>query len=265
MPKKQNHNLKIAIKVILGLAVSAVGFYYLWLYPRYTVPILTYHNIGYVNDRLFVSPEHFESQMHYLKENRYHVISLAELVEGIQKGREFPHNTVVITFDDGYQGNYTYAYPILKKYGFPAIIFLISSAVETNEIFLTWGEIQEMRKSNISFGGHTKTHPFLSLIKNKDVLWEEIYGSKKTIEEHIGAPIDFFAYPHGDFTEEAKLLVNKAGYQAACTTNRGFDILNQKDLYELKRVSVRNRAVGFIFKGKLSGYYNLFKKRKPGS
>ena len=67
--------------------------------------------------------------MFFLKEKHYNVIPLDELVKGIKKGKKFAHNTVVITFDDGYQDNYSYAYPILKKYGFPATIFLISDYI----------------------------------------------------------------------------------------------------------------------------------------
>ena len=264
---------------VLFLVVSALAYYFFWMCSRYTVPILTYHYFGYENDQgkdkrlslLFVTPEHFEKQMRYLKDKHYNVISLDELVEGMKKGKEFPHNTVVITIDDGHRSIYTYAYPVLKKNGFPATVFLITNRIGTNPDYLNWDQVNEMFKHGISFGGHTKNHIFLPLIKEKDVLWDEITGSKEAIEKHIGAPVDYFAYPSGGFTPEVEMLTKKAGYKGACTTNRGYDVLNKADFYQLGRVSVRSSDPYFSFsnwykpmrfRAKLSGYYNLYRKKK---
>lgn len=104
-------------------------------------------------------------------------------------------------------------------------------------------------------------------------MWNEIAGCKKAIEEHIGIPVDYFCYPLGGFTKEAEMLVEKAGYKGACVTNRGADILNRHNVYELARISVRNGNPYFSlsnlwapvrFRAKLSGYYNIFRKRKNG-
>jgi peptidoglycan/xylan/chitin deacetylase (PgdA/CDA1 family) len=209
-----------------------------------------------------ITPENFEMQMHYLKDKHYNVISLDKLVEGIGKGTNFSHNTVVITMDDGYKDNFIYAYPVLKRYGFPAMIFLIANKIGTDGNLMNWDEVKEMYKDNISFGGHTKNHVPLSTIKEKDTLWDEISGCKKVIEEHIGKHIDYFSYPYGSFTEEGKKVVKEAGYKGACATNLGHDKLNRADLYELNRISVRNRDNSFSLWAKLSGYYNLFRKRK---
>jgi len=265
----RNKILKIAAKVTIGLFIFILGFYFFWLSPRYTVPILTYHSFDYGKGLLSVAPENFEKQMHYLKRKHYNVISFDELVEGIKNRRRFTHNTVVITIDDGYENNFTYAYPILKKYGFPAIIFLITNNVGANG----WDEVKEMSKYNISFGGHTKNHVYLPTIDKKDVLWDEIAGCKKAIEEHIGIPVDYFCYPLGGFTKEAEILVEKAGYKGACVTNRGDDILNKHNVYELHRISIRNGNPYFSFsnlwapmrfRAKLTGYYNIFRKTKNG-
>ncbi|MDD5476707.1 MAG: polysaccharide deacetylase family protein [Candidatus Omnitrophica bacterium] len=265
--------IKTFVKVIIILFIFSSGFYFLWLYPRFTVPVLTYHSFDYAKGLLFVSPENFERQMHYLKDKGFKVIPLDELVEGIKNKKKFAHNTVVITIDDGYENNFTYAYPVLKKYGFPAIIFLITNDIGIHENFLNWDEVKEMSKNNISFGGHTKNHIYLPSVKKEDVLWDEIAGCKKAIEEHLGIPVDYFCYPLGGFTEEAKITVKKAGYKGACVTNRGDDILNRYDLYELNRVSVRNTDPYFSFsnllnpirfRAKLSGYYNIFREEKRG-
>ena len=263
MSFRQNKILKIAAIIIIALFISVGSFYFRYLSHRYTVPILTYHDFGY-GKGIKVSPENFERQMCYLKDKHYNVISLDELVEGIKKGRRFAHNTVVITMDDGYRDNFTHAYPVLKKYAFPATIFLIANNIGTDANFLNWHEVKKMFKDNISFGGHTKNHVYSPSIESKDILRDEIAGCKEVIEKHIGTPVGYFSYPRGGFTEEAKLLVKEAGYKAACTTNRGYDILDKNDLYELNRISIRNRDTSFSFWAKVSGYYNLLKTRKSG-
>jgi len=255
------------------LVVLISGFYSFWLYPRYSVPILTYHSFDYGHGLLSVSPENFERQMKLIKQHGYHVISFDEAVEEMKAKRKFAHNTVVITIDDGYQNNYTVAYPILKKYGFPATIFLATNFMDTKQGFLTWDQVREMSHNGISFGGHTKNHSYLPAIGDKNVLWDEIAGSKEMIEKQIARPVYYFCYPNGGFTEQAKITVQRAGYKGACTTTRGFDLLNRNDFYEINRISVRNANPELSFSNlwapirfmaKLSGYYNIFRKGKSG-
>ncbi len=209
-----------------------------------------------------VSEKSFEYQMNFMKRHGFQVISFDDLVEGIKEGQQFARNTVVLQFDDGYEDNYKYAFPILKKYGFPAMVFLVSDKIGTPG-FLTWDQIKEMEKYNFLAGAHTRHHvylPRLSLAQAQD----EIAGSKKMIEDHLGHSIDYFAYPSGGFTEEIKRLVKEAGYKAAVTTNRGKDRFNM-DLYELKRIHMNNtddQYSGLILWFKLSGYYNLFRHSK---
>lgn len=285
MSIKQNKTLKVIAKVIIGLLIfltlSATAYYFVWMYPRYDVPILTYHYFGHYSrpqkgadlSELFVTSENFEKQMRFLKDKHYHVISLDELAKGMKQSKKFPHNTVVITIDDGHKSIFTYAYPTLKKYGFPAMVFLVSDYIGVKEDFLNWDEVREMSKNNISFGGHSRHHVVLCSTISKDVLWDEIAGCKEIIEKNIGSSISYFAYPCGAFSEEAEILLKKAGYKGACTTNRGFDILNKLGLYELDRVSVRDSNPYFSFsnlykpmrfRSKLSGFYNLYRKRKEG-
>jgi len=268
-----NKIFKKVLKVATGLFIVIICFYFLWVYPRHTVPILTYHSFDYGQGLLSVTPENFERQIRYIKDKGFKVISLDEFTEGIKKGRRFARNGVVITMDDGYENNFTYAYPVLKKYNFPATIFLATNYIATSSGFLNWDEVMEMSRHNISFGGHTKSHVYLPSVTEKDVLWDEIGGCKRIIEEHIGVPVDYFCYPLGGFTEEAEQLVERAGYKGACVTNRGDDTLNKYDVYGLNRISVRNGNPYFSFfnlfapirfRAKLSGYYNIFRKEKRG-
>lgn len=227
------------------------------------MPILVYHSFNYEKGTFFVTPENFKRQMEYIKKNGYKVITLDELARSIKDKKSLKRNKVVITIDDGYRDNFQYAYPVLKKLGFPATIFLITDFIGTGKGFLNWEEVVTMSKNRIFFGGHTKTHFYLGSMMDEKAALDEIIGSKKAIEEKIGMPVDYFCYPGGGFNEKTKALVAQAGYQGACTTNRGFAKFN-RDVYELKRIKVTNSdaAKPFSFPAKLSGYYNVFKKDK---
>jgi len=258
----------LAILVVTVLVIGSIGYTF-WLRDRYVVPILMYHHVGIpsgkwrLND---VSEKSFDYQMNFMKRHGFQVISFDALIEGLKEGEQFARNTVVLQFDDGYEDNYKYAFPILKKYEFPAIIFLVSDKVDAPD-FLTWDQIKEMEKSNISFGAHTRHHaylPGLSLAEAQD----EIAGSKKILEDHLGHSIDYFSYPTGGFSAQVKTLVKEDRYKAAVTTNRGKGRYNQ-DLYALKRIHMNNtddQYSGLILWFKLSGYYNLFRhpKRNDG-
>jgi len=255
--------------LLLFSIISLLGvFYFSWFTPRYVVPILMYHNIGYQKSGFFVTPENFTKQMEFIKKNGYQVISLDELVVSIRGKKRLKRNKVVITFDDGYKDNFQYAYPVLKKLGFPATIFLITDFIgkkftgEGKE-FMNWDEVMAMSKDKISFGGHTKTHLYLGSVNDEKAAFEEIAGSKKVIEQKIGMSVDYFCYPSGGFSNRVKELVAQAGYQGACTTNRGFAKFN-RDVSELKRIKVTNSdgSKPFSFWVKLSGYYNILRKAK---
>jgi peptidoglycan/xylan/chitin deacetylase (PgdA/CDA1 family) len=204
-----------------------------------------------------VSPQSFDRQMGFLRNNGYHVISLDEYVRENTQRKKFPHNTVVITFDDGYADNYTNAYPILKKYHIPATIFLISDYVGKSPELLNWDQVKEMNAYGIDFESHTRHHVYLPS-QTKAQIKDEIAGSKQAIEEHLGKPVYYIAYPTGGFSEEIKAITALAGYKAALTTNRGYDRFDI-DLYELSRIRADNWDNDFTFASKVSGFYNLFR------
>jgi len=255
--------------LVVFLAVILLGvLFFSWITPRYVVPILTYHSIGYGKGGFYVTPENFAKQMEYIKKNGYEVITLDELARSIKDKKSLKRKKVVITLDDGYKDNFEYAYPVLKRFGFPATIFIITDFIGKDfpagkMQFLNWDEVIAMSKDRISFGSHTKTHFYLGVVIDEKAAFEEIEGSKKAIEQKIGMPVDYFCYPGGGFNEEAKSLVTKAGYKGACATNRGFADFN-RDVYELKRIKVTNSDMTkpFSFWVKLSGYYNILRKEK---
>ena len=255
----RKRDLLLTFFIVFGIATLIFTFF---LRDRYVVPIITYHNVTDGKNALNnVTPASFAVQMKFLKKHYYNVISFDDYVLGTKKGRAFGRNTVVIHFDDGYEDNYTNAFPILKTYRFPASIFIVSDSVGTPN-FITWDQIKEMEKHDIEFGSHTRRHAYLPDV-SYELAVDEIVNSKKIIEDRLGHPIKYFVYPSGGFSESVEGIVMNAGYEAAATTNRGTDTFN-RNLFELNRVRIKDKDNSFVLWAKVSGYYNLFRRPRCG-
>jgi peptidoglycan/xylan/chitin deacetylase (PgdA/CDA1 family) len=200
------------------------------------VPILMYHSLAvHPLNTLQIPPDSFAAQMQYLHSAGYNTITFEDL-EDWQAGKPIPVKPVLITFDDGYEDNYIFAYPVLQQYGFKATIFLISEHVGTPR-HLTWGEIAQMRASGlIEFGAHTETHQDLTTLTS-DQQTEEISGSKQAIEGHLGSPVIAFDYPSGRYNDAVVEKTAQAGYEFAVTTDPGYASLDQ-GLLTLHRVRI---------------------------
>ena len=253
---------KILISVVVVLLIAAFSFF-IWLQNKYVVPILVYHHVDYVLEGTLslnsVSPSNFKRQMRYLRAHDFIILRLYELVTLIESGEPIPHKSVVVTFDDGYEDNYKFAFPILRDLEIPATIFVVSDIVGTPG-YLTWDQIKEMQGHGIFIGSHSRRHTYLPDVTYEQQV-DEIKTSKRIIEDKLGTSINSFAYPSGGFNNQIKKIVKEAGYKAACATNRGFNKFN-KDVYELNRIRVKNLDNNFVLWVKLSGFYNLFRDVK---
>ncbi|WP_196602327.1 polysaccharide deacetylase family protein [Pectinatus frisingensis] len=200
------------------------------------IPVLNYHEINNTNHTvLALSTQEFTTQMKYLNDNGYTTITPDQLFNYLQNGVPLPPNPVLITFDDGYEDNYTNAYPILKQYHLQAAIFLISHYIGYNN-YLSWQDINKMRDT-ITFEGHTFNHPYLNKINNDNELQKQLLDSKLDLEKHLGYHIDCLAYPYGAYNQHVISLLKKDGYRAAFTVNLGDDA-KRDDMYQLNRIPV---------------------------
>ncbi len=252
--------LSVACSVLAALLVLATA----WLVPRYQVPILMYHAItpSWHEPLNNVMPANFARQMNYISSHGYRVMTLDELVEGIRTGRRVFQRSVVITFDDGYENNYTRAYPYLKQHDFPAAIFLEVANVD-HPGYLTWAQAVDMAAHGVTFGSHMMTGAYIPGLPREEAV-SQIRESKRLIEARLGRPALFFAYPIGGFDETVKQALRDAGYAAAFATNRGNDHKGM-DLYELKRIRVKDGDSALVLWFKLSGYYNFFRPVKSSN
>jgi len=231
----------------------------------YVPAILMYHSVGgegsfpeYYGSKLNVTPDTFQRQMKFLHNKGYNVISLEEFIERIKSGKRVPRKTVAITFDDGIRNNFSEAFPILKKYNFPATIFIPTGYVGKKK-YLTWDQIKIMSENGIHMGSHTVTQRFLPDLPIEEV-WEELAESKRTLEKETGHPVATLSYPIGGFTEKIRNLVKEAGYLGACATNPGKSYPDN-DPYALKRVRISMTSNNMlVFWIETSGYYTFIKE-----
>lgn len=200
----------------------------------HTPIILMYHQIAHLPPQLdpygiSVTPEAFAAQMAYLHKGGYHAVQLSDAVRAMRHGKPLPPKSVAITFDDGYRDNYTAAFPVLKRYNFPATIYLVAdrmgeSAVWDGDVgaqlpLMTWDEAREMQAGGIEFGSHTRTHAALDTLDVERARWE-ICASKDIIEDQLGASVVTLAYPYEQFTQQVQDIAEKCGYLGACGTWR---------------------------------------------
>jgi peptidoglycan/xylan/chitin deacetylase (PgdA/CDA1 family) len=218
------------------------------------VPVLLYHKIDRPapDSRVrggFTPPARFARQMAYLKKHGFVFYTASELIEHFREHGEFPRRAVTLTFDDGWKDNYTNAFPILKRLGIKATIFLIPSCIgqtsakaqadgESGREHLSREEILEMSQHGIEFGSHSMNHRLLHEIAPRDVEFE-IEESKRQLENLLQRSCKVFAYPAGFFTEQARRVLEKTGHVAAFTTVYGPS--DPLDLYALNRIEVLRR------------------------
>ncbi len=207
------------------------------------VPVLMYHYIRPILPHmttssrwLSVSPKHFRAQMEELVRFGYHTITPDDLADAVAGTRALPSQPVLLTFDDGYRDQYDVALPILKANGLSATFFVVSDYSHIPS-YLTNDQIRELDRSGlITIAAHTRHHVGLVDV-SPSARRDEIFGSKKTLEEIVGHPISAFAYPYGNFNEEVKKLVKEAGYRTAFSTRLG-SIHTSSSLFEARRIRV---------------------------
>lgn len=245
---------------------------------KYEMPVIMYHRV--IKDEsekgvhgTYVTVEQFEEQMKYLKKKGYETVTFKDLLNNRYKQRfDKDKKWIMLTFDDGYKDNYENAFPILKKYQFKGIIYVLDG-IEYNKwdvdnpgnpekrfTLMNQEELLEMQNYGIEFGGHTSTHPRLADLSIENVK-SEIINSKSNIEKIIGRELLSFAYPYGSLNEEVKRIPQEAGYKFAVATDSG-SIVFSDDLFEIRRIGIFPTNNLFNFKRKVSGKYNFIKVKR---
>ncbi|MCI7343763.1 MAG: polysaccharide deacetylase family protein [Fusobacterium necrophorum] len=236
------------------------------------IPILMYHRLvdndeGKGVHSIYYDVHSFEKQLQYLQKNGFTTITFREY-KGLTDIQKKEKKYIILTFDDGYEDNYTLLFPLLQKYQMKAVIYLVSHLTcnqwdveETNEKefpLLKKEQILEMHASGlVEFGGHTMHHVKLHLL-SPDEQEKEIKGNKIFLEKLLGIELCSFAYPFGYLNQNAKNIVKKLGYDYAVATDSG-PFYIQDDLYEIRRIGIFAKTNMAKFKRRISGKHNLKK------
>ena len=191
------------------------------------VPILVYHNLGAQSSgRLVLGVQAFAEQMNYLKREGYRVVSLAEFVEWLRLKRQLPRKSVVLTFDDGYQSFREYAYPVLKKLGFPATLFVYTDYVGASRNALSWEQLKGLAAEGFDVQAHSKTHGDLRRAPGETDaqyakrMQAELAEPPRLFQRQLGQSVQFLAYPYGRVDDDLLTRVREQGYAAAFTVRR---------------------------------------------
>ena len=193
-----------------------------------TVPILSYHRFGHGGGKMVISPANFAAQLDWLARNDYRVIPLAQLA-GYLAGRDaLPRRAVVITIDDGYESTYRHALPLLRKYGFPATLFVYTDFVGAGDA-LSWQQLQELAASGlVDVQAHSKSHR--NLIERgagegdqqyRQAIEAEVRAPRELLERRLPVQVRHYAYPYGDTNETVLEALGRQQYQLAVTVNPG--------------------------------------------
>ncbi|MGJ7045395.1 polysaccharide deacetylase family protein [Thermoanaerobacterium thermosulfurigenes] len=271
---------KFVIVFSLIMIIAAFGFY------RYEkaenlkkyVPVLMYHNIYAGNippnkSGVLITPQNFEKQILYLKGHGYETITVEDLYNFMKYGKMLPKKPILITFDDGYLGNYKYAYPLFKKIGYKGVINVIVKNVPspTNKVVtpyphFDWIEAREMSSSGVmEIESHTyDSHryaksgnhdiPMLSgpidiggrletMNEYRERIKNDLLKAKMEIEKNLGKEVIALAYPYGVGSDTSKDVAASLGYKVIFTMEEGVNVY-KGDTYAVKRITVRNTDTG---------------------
>lgn len=213
-----------------GLVLAAAYRWQFWRIPRKGLTALMYHHVGVTEktDDQFpftIPPQRLEEQLLLLKRKGYTPVGLSELEQAFRTGRRLPEKPVLLTFDDGYEDNFTRLFPLLQKHKAKALIFLITDYIGRKPGYMNWEQIRQMQRSGLAeFGSHTCSHARLRRLNEADIM-RELTQSKRAIEEHLGVPCLAFCYPFGSggLDKRVRPLVFRAGYLFDFSTKPGIN------------------------------------------
>ena len=167
----------------------------------------------------------FNEILDYFEEQGAHYLSLRELHEHLVTGKQVPERSVVLTFDDNYLGFYENAWPILKAKNIPSGMFVHTDFVGNtsgSHPKMTWDQLKELDATGlVEIGGHTCSHPGDLKSLPEDVQERELTKSKALLEDQLGHPVPFLAYPVGSADAKTIALTKSAGYTMAFTMRNG--------------------------------------------
>jgi len=207
---------------------------------RRPVPVLMYHAIGNPPPgapfpALFTAPGAFRAQMHALAAAGYRPVTLDRVWRAWHGRDRLPQKPVLLSFDDGYRGDYTFAAPILARRGWPAVLNLVVANLHRTGWGLRRWMVKRMVRAGWRVESHTLTHPDLTTL-DPGMLRREVGRSRRILRRLFHQRVDFFCYPGGAFDRAVIQAVRRAGYLSAETELPG--LAGPWQRFTLRRVRV---------------------------
>ncbi len=236
-------------------------------HPALVPPVIQYHKIdkpgpGSLVRGGFTPPQRFARQMAFLKKSGFVFYTVAALMEYFIEHHRFPDRGIAVSLDDGWQDNYTNAFPVLRALGITATVFIVPSCLgesstkagaagETARDHLSHQQVREMSEAGVEFGSHSLNHRLLHQLPHAEIVLE-VEEAKRQIEALTGKECKTFAYPAGYYSQEAQQVIADAGHIAAFSTTYG--PLDKLDLFALNRIEILRRdRFRFQFARKVEG------------
>ncbi len=199
------------------------------------VPILEYHVLGAAPadapyPELYVTRSDFSHQVDWLDEHGYQAVTLEEVEKAWYHGGTLPAKPIVLSFDDGYRPQFTFALPELRKHGWPGLLNL---KAEGSDLYTS--NVEAMIAAGWELAAHTIHHLDLTTL-GAEQLKEEVAGSRAILRRDYGVPVENFCYPAGRFDSTVIAAVRAAGYVGATTEIPGY--AERQKPYELSRFEI---------------------------
>jgi peptidoglycan/xylan/chitin deacetylase (PgdA/CDA1 family)/GT2 family glycosyltransferase len=218
------------------------------------LPVLLYHHVGPPRPGtipgLTVSPQRFERHVRWLARRGYTGIRASDWARWRREGKGLPEKPVLLTFDDGYADLTEYAFPVLRRYGFSAAVFIVTGQVGGTNTWdeargygtmrlMTADQIRYWAAQGIEFGAHSRTHADLTPLPAHE-LADEVIGSRNDLAAVLGSPVVSFAYPYG-FHSQAVCDCVRSAFDLAFIADDNVEGMNhlQTDPHLLLRTMVQ--------------------------
>jgi len=244
------------------------------------INILMYHQVGDFapmkgHRSTYCHHKRFARQMAYLARFGYTVLSMDQVLACLRGEAPMPPKAVALTFDDGYENFYEYAWPVLQKHGFPALVYLISDLLgQPSNWFAADGRdtpplmsaarVRQLRGEGVDFGSHTATHIKLSE-QDTPRIREEVTRSKAALEDVLGEPVNHFCYPFGSHDLRAVDAVADAGYLSGTTCIRSpASVADDPLTLPRKAISYGDNLLGYYWRLHMKNTPKRASIRRPG-
>lgn len=233
------------------------------------LPVLMYHSVlknPSAAGKYVISPDTFENDLKYLKENGYTSVLSGEIIDYVKNGGTLPEKPVMITLDDGYLNNLTYVVPLLEQYDMKAIISVVGSYTERfsaeadhnpNYSHFSWDDINTCVESGrIEIGNHTYDMHNQKVRRGamkkrgeseaeyEQALSSDLMKTQELLKDHCGVEPRVFAYPYGAVSNASLDIITRLGFEISLGCGEEVNILTRGDVNCLYQLGRFNRPSG---------------------